>query len=166
MLAIVPVCARSLHMHATLPPIGLAIPDSETASFFRPLACFWCHVFHCAAVPQGYGMTPNVTTWGGNIIYDAASQAHHMFVSRMTNDCPLDDWTENSRIDHAVSTTGPTGPYKFQDVAINTWAHNAAPIVLKDGSYAIIHIGTGEVGSTVVHADIHMCYCCWYWCWY
>ena len=36
----------------------------------------------------------------------------------------------NSRIDHAVSDT-ITGPYKFVDVAIPTWSHNAAPIKLK-----------------------------------
>jgi hypothetical protein len=36
-----------------------------------------------------------------------------------------------------------TGPYKLKDVAINTWAHNAAPIALHDGTFAIVHIGTG-----------------------
>ena len=89
-------------------------------------------------------MVPNVTTWGGGAIFDG--QKHHLFVSRMTNDCSLDHWRSNSRIDHAVSTTGAQGPYEFVDVAINTWAHNAAPITLPDGSYAIVHIGTGEGG--------------------
>lgn len=64
----------------------------------------------------------------------------------MTNECKLSTWTKNSRIDHAVSTVGPEGPYTFADVAVNTWAHNAAPIKLHDGSYAIIHIGTGAGG--------------------
>jgi len=95
--------------------------------------------------PQGYGMTPNVTTWGGGII-DGGDGKHHMYVSRMTNDCKLNAWTKNSRIDHAVSSKGPEGPYEFADVAVNTWAHNAAPIQLHDGTYAIVHIGTGEGG--------------------
>ena len=38
------------------------------------------------------------------------------------------------------------GPYTFVDVAVNTWAHNAAPIQLPDGTFAIIHIGTGTGG--------------------
>ena len=56
-----------------------------------------------------YGGLKNITTWGGNIIYDNVTATHHMYVSRMSNDCNLVDYTKNSRIDHAVSTTGPTG---------------------------------------------------------
>ena len=97
--------------------------------------------------PQGYGMPhaglKNITTWGGNILYDNATGTHHLYVSRMSNDCNLVSYTTNSRIDHAVSSTGPTGPYAFHDVAIPTFSHNAAPIVLPDGTYAIFHVGAG-----------------------
>lgn len=95
--------------------------------------------------PQGYGMAPNLTTWGGNAIFDGSE--YHIFVSAMTNGCPLSTWTHNSRIDHGVSSH-ITGPYKFRDVAIPTWAHNAAPITLKDGTYAIVHIGDGDGSPT------------------
>ena len=91
-------------------------------------------------------MVPNVTTWGGNAIFDG--ERHHLFVSRMTNNCSLAHWTTNSRIDHAVSTTGVEGPYEFVDVAVNTWAHNAAPLALPDGTFAIIHIGSGAGSPT------------------
>ena len=43
-----------------------------------------------------------------------------------------------------------TGPYKFVDVAVPTWSHNAAPIALHDGdgegagTFAIVHIGGGN----------------------
>ena len=97
--------------------------------------------------PQGYGMPhvglKNITTWGGNVLYDNASGTHHLYVSRMSNDCNLVDYQKNSRIDHAVSLTGPTGPYTFHDVAIPTFSHNAAPITLPDGTYAIFHVGAG-----------------------
>ena len=95
---------------------------------------------------QGYGMVPNITTWGGNAIFDG--EKHHLFVSRMTNNCSLEHWGRNSRIDHAVSTTGVEGPYEFVDVAVNTWAHNAAPLALPDGTFAIIHIGDGSGSPT------------------
>jgi hypothetical protein len=61
----------------------------------------------------------------------------------MTNDCDLGAWQTNSRIEHAVSST-PTGPFDFHDIAIPTQAHNAAPIVLPDGTYALIHIFAGS----------------------
>jgi len=96
--------------------------------------------FKPVAFPQGYGMTPNLTTWGGNIIFDG--EKYHMFVSAMTNHCPLSTWGKNSRIDHAVSSSA-TGPYHLVDVAVNTWAHNAAAVTLHDGSFAIFHIGNG-----------------------
>ena len=99
--------------------------------------------FKPVTFPQGYGMAPNLTTWGGNVLSDATTGRFHMYVSAMTNGCPLRDWTQNSRIDHAVAEK-LEGPYTFADVAVPTWAHNAAPIALPDGSYAIVHIGTGE----------------------
>jgi hypothetical protein len=98
--------------------------------------------FHPVAFPQGYGMAPNLTSWGGNTIRDASTGKYHMYVSAMTNGCPLSTWRSNSRVEHAVSDT-ITGPYHFVDVAVPTWSHNAAPISLKDGTYAIVHIGTG-----------------------
>ena len=102
--------------------------------------------------PQGYGMTPNTTTWGGNILVEPINASHtkyHLYVSRMTNDCPLTHWQTNSRIDHAVSVNNMEGPYEFSDVAIPTFSHNPAPIVLQNatrGKFAIFHIGAATTG--------------------
>eukprot|EP01062_Namystynia_karyoxenos_P015553 TRINITY_DN15641_c0_g1_i1.p2 TRINITY_DN15641_c0_g1~~TRINITY_DN15641_c0_g1_i1.p2 ORF type:complete len:508 (+),score=161.14 TRINITY_DN15641_c0_g1_i1:98-1525(+) len=106
-----------------------------------------CDVMSFAEVsfPQGYGMQPNVTTWGGGII--AEGDKYHLYVAAMTNDCPLQTWTSNSRVDHAVADS-PTGPFTLKDVAIPTWSHNPAPLRLKDGSYAIYHIGSGSGSAT------------------
>jgi len=95
--------------------------------------------------PQGYGMYPNQTSWGGNILHDTETDLYHIFVSTMTNGCSLAHWTKNSRIDHGVSKY-PTGPFLFRDVAVSTFAHNSAPIKIPNngGGYAIFHIGTGE----------------------
>lgn len=70
-------------------------------------------------------------------------ELYHMFVSTMTNNCSLAHWTTNSRIDHAVSDNA-TGPYTWQDVAINTWAHNPQILQLGTHSWALIHIGQGD----------------------
>jgi hypothetical protein len=97
--------------------------------------------------PQGYGMEPNLTsTWGGGILHEEDDDSYHLYVSRMTNDCRLEHWMTNSRIDHAVSHSGPTGPYQFRDIAIKTWSHNPVPLQLPDGTYAIVHIGAGTGG--------------------
>jgi hypothetical protein len=108
--------------------------------------------FKPVAFPQGYGMEParapwysangTFTTWGGNALQDPATGKFHLFVSAMTNSCPLSTWKQNSRIEHAVADT-VVGPYEFSDIAIPTWSHNAAPVQLHDGSYAIFHIGDG-----------------------
>jgi hypothetical protein len=110
-------------------------PDCSTLTF-EPLPSL-------SSFPQGYGMAPNVTSWGGGVIYSNDDGMYHLFVAAMTNQCTLRYWTTNSRIDHATSPN-VTGPYTFQDVAISTWSHNPAPLVLPDGTYAIIHIGTGD----------------------
>ena len=99
--------------------------------------------FKPVTFPQGYGMAPNLTSWGGNTIQDPATGKFHIFVSAMTNGCPLSTWGQNSRIEHGVADD-VTGPYKMVDVAIPTWSHNSAPIALKDGTFANIHIGTGS----------------------
>jgi hypothetical protein len=96
--------------------------------------------------PQGYGMLPNFTSWGGGILYDSVTDTHHLFVARMTNNCSLEHWGTNSRVDHAISKTGPTGPYHFHDIAIDTFSHNPAPLKLPDGTFAIMHVGLGEGG--------------------
>lgn len=63
---------------------------------------------------------------------------YHLFASAMTNGCGLGAWSSNSRVEHAVSAE-PTGPFLFKDVAINTWAHNTAPIALPgNAGYAIV----------------------------
>lgn len=100
--------------------------------------------FRSVTLPQGYGMAPHAkTTWGGGVLHDPTTDLYHLYVSAMTNGCGLSHWGTNSRIEHAVADK-PEGPYEFADVAINTRAHNPAPIVLPDGSNAIFHIFDGD----------------------
>ena len=105
--------------------------------------CCGCNINRFLTVFE-LGMLLLMGNQGGGVIHDVAGdQLYHLYVSRMTNNCSLRHWTKNSRIDHAVSKT-ITGPYTFQDIAVNTFSHNSAPIVLPDGSYAIFHVGDGS----------------------
>eukprot|EP01052_Picozoa_sp_SAG31_P020137 SAG31_NODE_1501_length_8085_cov_3.043201_1_plen_944_part_10 len=103
--------------------------------------------FKPVAFPQGYGQVPRVTTWGGGAIHDPATGRYHAFVSRMSNGCFLETCGANSRVDHAVADN-ISGPYKYVDVAVPTWAHNTAPFELAntstEGKYAIVIIGNGN----------------------
>ena len=94
--------------------------------------------------PQGYGMKPAVSTWGGNILFDGGN--FHLYVAAMTNNCSLSSWETNSRIEHAVSQS-VTGPYVRADVAVNTWSHNPCTVRLPGNNssrFALLHIGTGS----------------------
>lgn len=92
-----------------------------------------------------YGVTPNVTSWGGSIVTlpgtsaraggpsasasasSSSSSTHHLFVTEEAGGCGMTSWKSNSQIVHAVSTTGPTGPFVRQAVAI-PYATNPAVI--------------------------------------
>jgi hypothetical protein len=89
----------------------------------------------------------NHTTWGGGIVHDVDSNEYHLYAAAITNNCLLKKWGSNSRVEHAVSTSGPEGPWVFRDVAIDVQAHNPAPLRLADGRWVIFHIGEGMNGT-------------------
>eukprot|EP00039_Didymoeca_costata_P029648 m.25668 g.25668 ORF g.25668 m.25668 type:complete len:433 (+) comp7728_c0_seq2:22-1320(+) len=95
-----------------------------------------------------YGFSPNVTSWGGNIILGDDGK-YHMFVSEMAGGCGLDSWGHVSFIAHAVADD-PMDTFKFQDKALGVWAHNAAPVRAPSthtycpGCYYLFHIGTAD----------------------
>lgn len=103
---------------------------------------------------------PLTSTWGGNIIVDAASGTHHMWIAEMApagvggdpgaGSCGLTTWSSNSQITH-VTSSSLEGPYARQEVVLPIWSHN--PIVRlfneSDGSqtYVLYHIGSGSGGA-------------------
>merc|ERR1719223_630578 len=48
--------------------------------------------FKPVTFPQGYGMAPKLTSWGGNAIEDPKTGKFHIYVSAMTNNCSLQTW--------------------------------------------------------------------------
>ena len=136
-------CGLGLHRRSELQPQrGLF----ELLLRLRPaLGGESCSTLTYRAAPRqnGYGRNPNITTWGGGAIFDPATRKYHLYVSRIAHGCVgLATWGYNSQIDHAVADN-VTGPYAFHDVAVPAQAHNAAPLALPDGTFAIFHIGDG-----------------------
>ena len=97
--------------------------------------------------PHGdaYGVTPNVTSWGGNVVY--FEDKYHLFVAEMVEGCGLGTWTTNSQVTHATASD-VMGPYTKQDTALVPWAHNPQ-IVLQQRlgaapRFVLWHIGNGD----------------------
>ena len=86
------------------------------------------------AFPQGYGVSPNLTSWGGNLILGPDGRAH-LFVAEMVGGCGLSTWQTNSRCVHAVAPT-LDGPFERADVAVDVWCHNPH-VVAFDGGFAL-----------------------------
>jgi len=44
--------------------------------------------------------------------------SHHLYASAFSGHCGLAAWETNSYVVHAVSTTGPAGPFAVADTAV------------------------------------------------
>jgi len=97
--------------------------------------------------PQGYGVTPNLTSWGGNALLGDDGR-YHLLVAEMVDGCLLNTWQTNSRVVHAVSDA-PDGPFvRDGPAALDVWAHNPQ-VVAYTGGFALFHIGLGTGGHPV-----------------
>lgn len=121
-------------------------------------ACATLDVAPVQAPYQGYGMSPNVTSWGGNVI--EVGGVYHMYVAEMVNNCSLNAWGSNSRCSHAVSSS-IEGPYVYVAPAVDVWCHNPQVIATQNASgplYVLFHIGSGAGGNpkncNVSRADV------------
>lgn len=78
----------------------------------------------------------NWSRWGGSVV-DDGNGTHHMFAAEMAFECGLNVWTSKSQVLHAVSHTGPLGPFKRVGLAIPTEAHNPVLSRAADGTWLI-----------------------------
>jgi len=88
-----------------------------------------------------YGLSPNISSWGGNIVHGDDNQ-FHLYVAEMTEG-GLKNWGHDCQCVHATSPT-VSGPFQKTDVAVGKWCHNAAPIRDPKGEYLLFHIGKGN----------------------
>ena len=93
------------------------------------------------------------SSWGGSVLYNENDSKYHMFVSDMSYNCTLEEWTTNSRVAHAISDT-PEGPYHEVDITVPIWAHNpTAHKVPNENIYVVYHIGFGTDHGTPVNCS-------------
>ena len=94
----------------------------------------------------GFGTPFEVSSWGGNAIYDGADQLYHLFVTEMQGEgCGLHVWPTQSTVVHATSKT-PEGPYHKQSRVLPRQASNPHAIRYK-GLWYIFHIGNANASG-------------------
>jgi len=91
------------------------------------------------------GVDTLTTSWGGSVIGPSQNKdgKYWMFAAEMAQHCTLGQWTTNSQVVTAVSTT-PLGPFVRQALAIPPWSHNPEAILTPDGTYVIYTLGPGK----------------------
>jgi hypothetical protein len=123
--------------------------DGSSCTCYAPWVGTNCSFlsFTPASNPGGFGMSPNTTSWGGNIIF--VEGVYHLYVAQMAFNCSLNTWTSNSQCLHATAAT-IDGPFIEQDVAVGVWCHNPQVVMDTSGpspTYWLFHIGEGNGGS-------------------
>ena len=86
----------------------------------HPFHGTFCEQFTLYSYKPGDGglqMPGGNTTWGGSVV-QADDGTHHMYAAMMARNGTLDTWLAQSVVAHAVSKTGPQGPYTFSDVSL------------------------------------------------
>ncbi|KAH7322001.1 hypothetical protein BKA65DRAFT_408073 [Rhexocercosporidium sp. MPI-PUGE-AT-0058] len=97
-----------------------------------------------APLKNGYKKTGiGTSSWGSRIIHRTPdSRIFDPFLAEFAHDCGLDYWSPYSRIIHATSSTGPSGPYEFAAEVVGTFAHNPTVVYSHaDGKYLMYYIG-------------------------
>lgn len=98
---------------------------------------------------RGYGMDPDIYTWGGSVVL-LDDGLYHMYVAEMSGNCSLNSWGSHSLVTHATAAT-PEGPFVRQDTALPVWSHNPQVVVQKNASggnatLVLFHIGDANNG--------------------
>lgn len=86
----------------------------------------------------------NVSSWGGRSLRWEKDGLYHGFFSEFSNSCGMDKWDNNSRVVHMTSkTAAPAGGYRWEGVAIPSFAHCVDTVRLADGRWLMFHNGDG-----------------------
>ena len=116
-----------------------------------------------AVLGSGYNLTGEqqpISSWGGNIFPDEDPAKNpntwHMYASEFTEHCDIRHWSPNSRIIHAVSTSGPLGPYSFANEAVPAFAHNPKVLKAPDGTWLMYTIGVRLPKEKLFNCSAHL----------
>ena len=86
---------------------------------------------------------PEISTWGGSIIYSPELDNYVIFMALMMGNCGLDSWMSNSAVFMATSTSKtPLGPYDNEVQILDYFAHGPTATIDPITNEIIVwHIG-------------------------
>jgi hypothetical protein len=133
----------------------------------------YCGQLHLVATDKNAGLQSRdsggrVSSWGGSVVR-GDNGTYHMFAAEMTNNTGILVWMSNSQVRHAVSRTGPYGPYEPQDITSGLWGHEPTAARAPTGEYVLfwtahfgdrvpcsgIPCGDGDNGNSVMDPKKH-----------
>jgi hypothetical protein len=126
---------------------------------FAPWSGPLCGVLDALPAPRSavYGVNcvsncsaPHTKSWGGNVVH--AGGSYHLFVSQLTQNCPLRNWMTNMDVAHAVSDS-PLGPFQQRDFSLPPFSTNPHAIVDEKGEWWLFHIGSGDNHTNQTHCQ-------------
>ena len=141
----------------------------------------YCGQLHLVATARDAGLQSHdsggrVSSWGGSVVRDD-NGTYHMWAAEMTSNTGILVWMSNSQVRHAVSHSGPYGPFEPQEIVYGLWGHEPTVARAPTGEYVLFwtaHFGdqvpcsgipcqTGDNGNSVMDAphclNIHDCVC-------
>ena len=87
-------------------------------------------------------------SWGGRPLRHG--HEWHLYVSQFLNQCPLAYWNHNSVVARALSSTGPAGPYHYEETLFPPFHHNPSAVgPAPDGKFLLFMIGQSNASNIV-----------------
>lgn len=82
---------------------------------------------------------PTTASWGGSVVFEKSTNTHHMFVGEMAGHCGMGTWGKNEAVVHAISTTGPMGPFLRHNLCLPAYSDNPQVVIAPDGIHWLLY---------------------------
>ena len=86
-----------------------------------------------------------ISSWGGSVVYDAASGAYHMWAAEMAGGCGIGTWLSNSVVAHS-SSADASGLYTRHSTTWPVFAHEPVVARAPQGEYVMYFTTTNYLG--------------------
>jgi len=98
-----------------------------------------------------------LSTWGGSVVWDNATQLYHMYASEITRHCGIHKWVSNSIVVHATSR-GLADDWRFERKGVVASLFSHEPIVARAPSGEFV-VYLSNYNSTSGGSDCPVCDC-------
>ena len=102
----------------------------------------YCHQLDLLPAQNGSGLDqlhaePFISTWGGSVLYDNATEQYHMYASEITKSCGIHRWVTNSIVVHAVSKGPPAWKFERKGEVKGLFTHEPIATRAPTGEFVV-----------------------------